>query len=65
MFWGIPLTTKQKRNKYIVDVLVNNQLRGAIWSQLRAFDTMRMMSKIGTVSPLDYKKIKQKIKDFL
>ncbi len=42
LFWGIPLTTKEKKGKYYFSFLLSDRRNTAILSQMRLFD-----SKIG------------------
>jgi mRNA interferase MazF len=61
IFWAVPLTTKNKENKYYVKVLLKDETVSAMISQLRIIDTKRLDQKIGYVSRSDYLKIKQEI----
>jgi mRNA interferase MazF len=65
IFWGIPMSTKIKDNKYYVKVLLKDVEQSAIISQLRILDTKRLDKKIGYVSKIDYIKIQLKIIDIL
>ncbi len=61
IFWAIPLTTKNKDNKYYVKVLLKDEAVSAMISQLRIIDTKRLDQKIGYISKSDYFKVKQEI----
>lgn len=65
IFWGIPMSTKIKDNRYYVKILLKNIEQSAIISQLRVLDSKRLDDKIGYISELDFWKIKLKIIDIL
>ncbi len=65
IFWGIPMSTKNKDNKYYVKVLIKDVEQSAIISQLRILDTKRLYQFIGYVSREDFARIKIRIKDLL
>jgi len=63
-FWGIPVTTKIKNGKYNVSINIDDMIsRQAKISQLRLFDTRRLISKIGMISICDYWFIRKAITD--
>lgn len=64
-FWGLPLSTTEKRGKYYHPFMVNGVVSTALLSQLRTFDTRRLISKYGMVSGKDFSTIKEKLVDFL
>ena len=61
LFWGIPMSTKNKDNKYYVKILLKDIEQSAIISQLRVLDTKRLDEYIGYVSKSDFTKIKNQI----
>lgn len=61
IFWGIPLSTKIKDNKYYVKILLKDELVSAMISQLRILDTKRLDEYIGYVSRVDFIKIQNRI----
>ena len=65
MFWGIPMSTKIKDNKYYVKVLLKDIEQSAIISQLRVLDSKRLDQFIGYISREDFTKIKNCIKEIL
>ncbi len=65
IFWGIPLTTKNKDNKYYVPVILKNEVVSAIISQLRIIDVKRLDVKIGYVGLEDLWKVRKKVRDLL
>lgn len=64
-FWGIPLSTTSKTGKYYHQFMCNGKVSTALLSQLRVFDTKRLISKYGMVGIKDFKEIKIKVTDFL
>lgn len=61
LFWGIPMSTKNKDNKYYVKILLKNVEQSAIISQLRILDSKRLDQYIGYISTPDFKKIQNRI----
>ena len=61
LFLGIPLSHTKNRGKYYHDFMVNGDISVALLSQIRAFDTLRLISKYGVVNMQDFKNIKKKI----
>lgn len=62
MFWGIPMSTKNKDNKYYVKVLLKDVEQSAMISQLRVLDTKRLDQYIGYISIYDFNKIRNRIR---
>lgn len=58
IFLGIPLSTKNKENKYYVQIIVKDILQSAMISQIRVIDTKRLDEKVGYISKNDFEKIK-------
>lgn len=52
LFLGIPLTSKNKDNKYHFPLEYNGVPSNAILSQVRAFSSKRLLNKVGVV-PID------------
>ena len=67
LFWGIPLTTKNKNGKFYKKCYaINNVECNIILSQLRAFDASRIWGKhIGTVNKEELLEIKNRLKSLL
>ncbi len=61
IFWGIPMSTKNKDNKYYVKVKLKNTEQSAMLSQLRVLDTKRLDQYIGYISKIDFIKIQIQI----
>lgn len=62
-FLGIPLTSKDKGNRYAVPVCHEKGMSFANTSQLRLFSKKRMLRKIGMVEMGDFKKVLVALKD--
>ncbi len=65
IFWGIPLSTKIKDNKYYIKILLKDEYISAMISQLRILDSKRLDQYIGHISKLDYIKIQNRIIDIM
>lgn len=65
IFWGIPLSTKIKDNKYYVKILLKDEYVSAMVSQLRILDTRRLDEYIGYISRVDFNKIQNRIIDII
>ena len=65
LFWGIPMSTKNKDNKYYVKVLLKGIEQSAMISQLRVLDSKRLDQYIGYVSKADFIKIQNRIIDII
>ena len=65
MFWGIPMSTKNKDSEYYVKVLLKDIEQSAIISQLRALDSKRLYLFIGYISKEDFRKIQIKIMNLI
>lgn len=65
IFWGIPMSSKIKNNKYYVQVLLKDTIRSVMISQLRLLDVKRLDKRIGYISRSDLFKIKDQITFFI
>ncbi len=65
IFWGIPMSTKNKDNKYYIKILLKNIEQSAMISQLRILDTKRLDEYIGYVSKTDFIKTQNRIIDII
>lgn len=61
LFWGIPLSHTENRGAYYHEFILNGEVSVALLSQMRTFDTLRLISKYGVVSKQDFNNIKKKI----
>ena len=68
-FWGIPLTSKNKNNKYSVSIIyLNNDKKIKSFlnlSQLKVFSAKRLTKKIGLIEEINFKEILENIKSLL
>ena len=58
LFLGIPLSTKNKKNKYYIQITIKDVPQSAMISQIRVIDTKRLDQKIGYISKKDKEKIR-------
>ena len=65
VFWGIPMSTKNKENVYYLKVILKDVEQSVILSQLRLLDTKRLDTKIGYLSEVDFLKIQGSIIDII
>ncbi|MCL2280899.1 type II toxin-antitoxin system PemK/MazF family toxin [Candidatus Saccharibacteria bacterium] len=65
MFWGVPLSTTIKEGKYYYKIVVSGKTSNVLLSQLRVFDSRRLISKYGMVGIHDFDSIKKKLREFL
>ncbi len=61
IFWGIPMSTKNKDNMYYVRVLLKDMEQSVILSQLRILDTRRLDKKIGYISIEDFVRVRDSV----
>lgn len=65
MIWALPLTTKQKENKYHFKLEYENLISWVILSQIKTISTKRLLRKIGSISENDMEHILQKVHEML
>ena len=67
VFWGLPLTKNQKKNKYYFQFCIEGQKESstAILSQIRLVDAKRLQYKVGDASEDNFSKIKKRLAEFL
>ena len=56
-FFGVPLTTKRKEDKYSCEFNFKNKKQWAIVSQFRLFDSKRAKDKVGRISRIIFQEI--------
>ncbi len=62
VFWGIPLTTREKGGKFYFPIIMENkEPRKAILSQLRLLDAKRLYQKIGMIDSATHKCLEEAI----
>jgi len=65
-FLGVPLTTKLKEGKYYIPIIdIEDKEVRAIISQIRFFDSKRLLIRIKKLTSNELEKVKQSIKDEL
>ncbi len=57
MVWALPLSTKEKPNKYYYKLDHELVKSWVILSQIKTISTKRLLRKIGTVSKIDFREI--------
>lgn len=65
MVWVLPLTTKEKQNKYHHKLEHEVIKSWVILSQIKTISTKRLLRKIGSISDLDFRIVISKIQDLL
>lgn len=65
IFWGLPMSTKNKESKYYVKVTLKNIIQSVMISQLRILDTKRLDKKIGYISKADMDKVLMSVLEIL
>jgi mRNA interferase MazF len=58
LFIGVPLSSTAKRSRFYFAFDMNGKESAALLSQTRAFDTARLLGKIGVIEPHDFVKLK-------
>lgn len=57
LFWGIPLTSKNKANEYYVQIQFREVINSVMVSHLRLYDTRRLGIRMGKLDTEEYNKI--------
>jgi mRNA-degrading endonuclease toxin of MazEF toxin-antitoxin module len=66
LFWGVPLSTTDKRGRYYHVFKVGGKESVALLSQARTFDSSRITAnKLGMATEKDFAMIKKKLSDVL
>ena len=65
MIWVLPLTTKEKQNKYHHKLEHEIIKSWVILSQIKTISTKRLLRKIGSISDLDFKEVILKVQDII
>lgn len=67
MFWGIPLSTTPNRGRYYYPFTISGNKIGsvAILSQLKNFDSNRLVKKEGVIGDKDYEEIQKRISEIV
>lgn len=65
LFWGVPLTTQVKDNKYYIPITFKDKKQSALITHLRLMDARRLYSRMGQLGKGDFEKVKDEIKKCL
>lgn len=65
MVWVLPLTTKEKNNRYHYKLTHETIKSWVILSQIKTISTKRLLRKIGSISKSDLNEVFKGIKDIL
>jgi mRNA interferase MazF len=63
-FLGIPLTTQLKNGEWYIPIFLGAKERRAILSQIRVFDTKRLLERVGALSNDDFKNLQNRFIEF-
>lgn len=64
MVWAIPLTSKNKQDKFHCQVELNNKIVFCKLTQIRVISEKRLGAKMGMISKIDFELVKSKILKF-
>ena len=65
LFWGVPLSSKLKDNKYYIKVSLNKEAQSVMVPQLRILYSRRLAQFVGYVKKSDFVNVKNTIKSIL
>jgi mRNA interferase MazF len=65
MIWVLPLTTKEKQNKYYYGLTHETIKSWVILSQIKTISTKRLLRKIGSISEADLQGVIVRLKNIL
>ena len=65
MIWVLPLTTKEKQNKYHYKLNHEAIKSWVILSQIKAISTKRLLRKVGTISEIDFEEVISRLQSTL
>lgn len=57
LFWGIPLSSRHRKGQYYAPAFYRNKLDTVLLSQLRAFDSKRLIERLGKIDELNFVQI--------
>jgi mRNA interferase MazF len=65
LFWGVPLTSKERTGHYYYQFKLNGKISTAIISQLRTYDTSRISgaNRLGKINEEELLNIKRLLKN--
>lgn len=62
VFWGLPLSTKNKENRFYIPVdLRDSTARSIVLSQLRLFDAKRLYQKLGVLDTTAFTQVQERV----
>ena len=59
LFYGLPMSTKLKNNKFYTEIDFKNKKQSVMISQMRALDVNRLHYKMGKMKEPDFKLVKK------
>jgi len=65
MFWGVPLTSKEKTGAHYLKVTHSSGFSWVMLSQIRVFSTKRMLRKLGVITEDSFKETVEKIGEYI
>lgn len=65
MFWGVPLTSHERKGEYYTKITGEHTASWVIVSQLRTWSSKRLLRRIGMVSKNNFLAVAEKIRDFI
>ncbi len=65
LFFGIPLSSKMKENKYYFPVHLCGRSGSILLSQIRVLEGKRLTNKIGTITKDQFDNIRERIKNMI
>lgn len=65
VFIGVPLSTSKKGGRYYFKFSFQDQTSNALLSQIRLWDSKRLKDKLGRVSKVVFKEIRQRVRGLL
>ena len=64
MFWGIPLTSKEKHGAYFQKIVCEQSESWAALTQLKTYSAKRLLRKLGTISAEEFMDVKYRLVRF-
>ena len=61
MFWGVPLTTKEKEREFYFIFYFKNRKSTVILSQLRILSSKRLIRKMGSLNKEQFSRVEKMI----
>lgn len=65
IFWGVPLTTQIKSNPYYYRIHFKGREQCVMLSQLRLWESKRLRANMGKLSPSQFVKIREAIREMI